>query len=149
MELVKYIIESDIPVLINKQFNADTFPLCVEWFAGNDLVIEPGNFQKIKITDRVFILRKGIAKKGKTDILPFLFLESVRRGEYERARKYLTFQISDENLKQYFGEFELLVNNYLERDDVFSILPKDSNVAKNFKFEIADGKIVGVTPYTV
>ena len=145
MNLIKYILESDSPVLINKEFPANSFPLCIEWFEGNDLNVEPSAFQKIKITDKVYILRKGIQKKGKTDIIPFLFLESVRRGEYDRARKYLTFHISDQNLKKYFGDFEILVNNYLGRDDVFSILPKNSDTAKNFVFEIVNTKIANIS----
>ena len=143
--MIKYIIESDADVLINKEYLAKSFPLCIEWFAGNDLIIEPGDLQKIKITDEVFILRKGISKKGKTDIIPFLFLESVRRGDFDRARKYLSFEISDKNLKEYFGEFEILVNNYLGDEKVFSILPKDANASKNFVFEIVDGKIANIS----
>ena len=145
MELIKYIIEHDGSLLINKEYIADKFPLCIEWFAGNDLILEPSDFQKIKITDAVFILRKGIQKKGKTDIVPFLFLESVRRGDFDRARTYLSFHISDENLKNYFGEFEILVNNYLGREDVFSILPKEAMATKNFVFEIVNEKIANIS----
>ena len=145
MDLIKHIIESDTPVLINKEFLADIFPLCIEWFAGNDLILEPADFQKIKITDKVNILRKGNSKKGNTDLVPFLFLESVRRGDCDRARKYLGFHISDANLKNYFGEFEILVNNYLNSPDVFSILPKNTAAAKNFVFQIIDGKIANIT----
>ena len=119
--------------------------MCLEWFEGNDLVLEPGDFQKVRITNDTFILRKGISKKGKTDIVPFLFLESVRRGDFDRARKYLTFHISDENLKNYFGEYEILVNNYLGRDDVFSVLPKNGDTVKNFVFEIKDEKIANIS----
>lgn len=144
MELVKYVIESDEPVLINKEYIADQFPLCIEWFNGNELYLEPAGFQKIKITDKVCILRKGNLKKGKTDLVPFLFLESVRRGELERARKHLGFDISDQNLKEYFGEFEILVNNYLGEDNVFSVLPKNTKAAKNFVFQIVDGKIANI-----
>ena len=112
MDLIRYVIEYDGQLLINKEMIAKEFPLCIEWFAGNELVLEPGDFQKIKITDKVFILRKGVSKKGKTDIIPFLFLESVRRGDFERARRYLCFEITDQQLKEYFGEFEILLNNY-------------------------------------
>jgi len=161
MNLIKYVIEYDGEVLINKEYIAREFPLCIEWFAGNELVLEPqrynigdsenvvarGDFQKIKITDEVFILRKGVQKKGKTDMVAFLFLESVRRGDFERARKYLSFEISDENLKNYFGEFEILVNNYLGREDVFSVLPKDSSTTKNFVFEIRDEKIANIKDF--
>lgn len=157
MELVKYIIECDVPLLINKEHVADSFPLCLEWFKGQDLILEQRhdafangiitqvNFQKIKITDKVYILRKGISRKGKTKIVPFLFLESVRRGDYERARQVLSFHISDHKLKEYFGDFEILVNNYLGHENIFSILPKDSDIAKNFVFEIIDGKIANIT----
>jgi len=145
VNLIKYIIEYDGTLLINKEFSAKEFPLCLEWFEGNDLVLEPGDFQKVRITNDTFILRKGISKKGKTDIVPFLFLESVRRGDFDRARKYLTFHISDENLKNYFGEYEILVNNYLGRDDVFSVLPKNGDTVKNFVFEIKDEKIANIS----
>jgi len=145
MNLIKYVIEYDGTLLINKEYVETSFPLCIEWFEGNDLILEPGEFQKIKITDKVFILRKEIPKKGKTDLVPFLFLESVRRGDLERARKYLSFDISDENLKNYFGEFEILVNNYLGRDDVFSVLPKEAVATKNFIFEIRDEKIANIS----
>ena len=160
MELIKYFIESDGEVLVNKEFLAREFPLCIEWFAGHDLILEPSGFKKIKITDGVFISRKGNPKKGKTDIVPFLFLESVRRGDFERARRYLSFEISDENLKEYFGEFELLVNNYLGREDVFSILqlPRHASgvpplrtegelIAKSFVFEIVGGKIANIAEF--
>lgn len=157
MELIKYIIECDVPLLINKEYVADSFPLCFEWFKGHDLILEPrydtytadnitrADFQKIKIMDNVYIFRKGISKKGKTKIVPFLFLESVRRGDYERARKVLNFHINDQKLKEYFGDFEILVNNYLGHENVFSILPKDSDIAKNFVFEIVDAKIANIT----
>jgi len=141
---IKYVIEYDGTLLVNKEYVADKFPLCIEWFADNDLILEPGEFQKIKISKDVYILRKGIQKKGKTDIVPFMFLDCVRRGEFERARKYLGFNISDKNLKSYFGEFEILVNNYLERDDVFSVLPKGTETAKNFIFEMVEGKITNI-----
>lgn len=145
METIRYVVEFDAPLLINKEFTAHSFPLCLEWFAGNDLILEPSGFQKVKITEKVYILRKGIQKKGQTDIVPFLFLESVRRGDYNRARKYLSFHISDQTLKEYFGLFEILVNNYLGREDVFSVLPKDSDTAKNFVFEISQGKIANIS----
>jgi len=145
VNLIKYIIEHDGKLLINKEYVADKFPLCIEWFKGNDLILEPSDFQKIKITDSVFILRKGVQKKGKTDIVPFLFLESVRRGGFDRARTYLNFHINDENLKNYFGEFEILVNNYLGRDDVFSVLPKNGTTTKNFVFEIVNEKIANIS----
>jgi len=121
--------------------------MCIEWFSGNDLILEPNGFQKIKIKNNLFILRKGKQKKGKTDLVPFIFLECVRRGEFDRARKFLSFEISDKQLKDYFGEFEILVNNYLERDDVFSILPKGADAAKSFLFEIVGGKIGNLTGF--
>jgi hypothetical protein len=61
-------------------------------------------------------------------------------------------------LKNYFGEFEILVNNYLGREDVFSILPikpprlseaplqrGELHTAKNFVFEIKDEKIANIS----
>jgi hypothetical protein len=147
VDLIKYVIEYDGILLLNKEYVADRFPMCIEWFAGNDLILEPNGFQKIKITDKLFILRKGTRKKGKTDIVPFMFLECVRRGDFERARKFLSFEIGDKQLKDYFGEFEILVNNYLERDDVFSILQKGSETAKSFVFEIVDGKIKNINDF--
>jgi len=145
VNLIKYFIEYDGSLLINKEYIADKFPLCIEWFPNQDLILEPSDLQKIKITDDVFILRKGVSKKGKTDMVPFLFLESVRRGDLERARKYLSFHISDQNLREYFGEFEILVNNYLGREDVFSILPKNGEASKNFVFEIRNEKIANIS----
>jgi len=143
--VIKYVIESDTDVLINKEYLARTFPLRIEWFPNNDLILEPSGFQKIKITENLFILRKGIQKKGKTTIIPFLFLECVRRGDFIRARKYLSFDISDAQLREFFGEFELLINNYLEREDVFSILPKGAGEVKSFVFEIIDEKIANLS----
>ena len=147
MNLIKYVIEYDGELLVNKEYIAKEFPLCIEWFEGNDLVLEPSGFEKLKITNDTFILRKGAQKKGKTDMVPFLFLENVRRGNFEQARKYLSFDISDENLKNYFGEFEILINNYLGQDNTFSILPLDSNTTKNFVFEIVDDKIANIKKY--
>jgi len=143
--VIKYIIEYEGTLLINKEYLAKEFPLCIEWFAGTDLILEPNGFQKIKITDSVYLLRKSIAKKGKTDLVPFLFLESVRRGECERARKYLSFSISDAQLKEYFGEFEILVNNYLGDEKIFSVLPKGADIAKSFVFEITGGSIANIS----
>ena len=80
-----------------------------------------------------------------TDIeLPFAFLQCVALGDYENARAMLSFEISDEHLKNYFGDFEVLLNNYLDTPNTVSILPKGADTAKTFTFEIKDGKIINI-----
>ena len=81
-----------------------------------------------------------------TDLeLPFAFLQCVQYGDYENARGLLSFDITDTQLRDYFGEFEVLLNNYLDTPTTVSILPKGSNTAKNFSFEIKDSKITNIT----
>lgn len=71
--------------------------------------------------------------------LPFRFLQHIRNGEFERARELLNFSPSDEQLKGYFGKFDVLLNNYLEDESIVSIV--QGGKVKNLRFEIVDGKI--------
>ena len=76
--------------------------------------------------------------------LPFAFLQCVQYGDYQNARGMLAFEISDGQMKEYFGEFEVFVNNYLGEDNLVSILPKGSEEAKTYNFVVDGGSIVNI-----
>ena len=94
------------------------------------------------------IVENYVATKEKREVstveLPFAFLQCVQYGDYENAREMLAFDISDEQLKEYFGEFEVLINNYLNEEGVVSVLPVGSNIAKTFNFQIENKKIINI-----
>ena len=77
--------------------------------------------------------------------LPFAFLQCVQYGDLENARAMLSFDITDQSLRDYFGEFEVLLNNYLDEPNAVSVLPKDSDTAKTFRFQIEGGKISNIS----
>lgn len=90
----------------------------------------------------------AIPKGAKAPVLeaheiPFAFLQCLSVGDYTNARKLLNFEISDEQLKQYFGEFEVLLNNYLEQPNLYSVLMRDGSV-KTFTVGIEYGKITNI-----
>lgn len=80
-----------------------------------------------------------------TTELPFAFLQCVQYGDFENARAMLAFDISDSQLKDYFGEFTVLINNYLSDESLFSILPVNTTTARTFTFQIKDNKIINIS----
>ena len=80
-----------------------------------------------------------------TDLeLPFAFLQCVQYGDFENARAMLSFEITDAHLREYFGEYEVLINNYLGDPELVSILPAGADAARTFKFQIRNGKIINI-----
>ena len=76
--------------------------------------------------------------------LQFLFLYAVKNGEWDKAKGYLAFNINQEQLKKYFGDFDIILNNYLGNAGVVSLLPKGETKTKNYKFEITNGRIANI-----
>ena len=76
--------------------------------------------------------------------LPIAFLQCVQYGDFENARAMLSFDISDTHLRDYFGDFEVLINNYLDQPELVSILPAGSDTARTFRFQIQKGKISNI-----
>jgi len=74
--------------------------------------------------------------------LPFVFLQCLKNKEFEKARKMLAFNIDEKSLGEYFGDFEILLNNYLGDENVFSIVQKGA--VKNLRFGVKDGLIQNV-----
>jgi len=74
--------------------------------------------------------------------LPFKFLQYLQNQEYDKASKLLSFETSDHALREYFGNFDILLNNYLQDANILSII--QNGVVKNLKFSIQDGKIQNV-----
>jgi len=99
----------------------------------------------VRITNKKesYVAIKGITPTPTDTELPFAFLQCVALGDFENAAAMLSFEITDDQLREYFGEgFEVLINNYL--DNGVSILPKDSDEAKTFTFEIKHSKIANI-----
>jgi len=74
--------------------------------------------------------------------LPFIFLQCLKNKEFDKARKMLAFNIDEQGLRGYFGEFDILLNNYLGDENIFSIV--QGGVVKNLRFEVKDGLIHNV-----
>jgi len=66
--------------------------------------------------------------------MPFLFLQHLKNGDVVQAKKMLGFNIKNDQLKKYFGKFEILLNNYLGEEDVFSI--KTAEGVKSLRFRL-------------
>jgi hypothetical protein len=82
-----------------------------------------------------------------TTCLPFMFLQRVQLKEYDAARELLSFFISDRQIENFFGDFEIVLNNYLNDENMFSIIPRNENNfvrAKNLVFDISGGVIQNI-----
>ena len=66
--------------------------------------------------------------------IPFIFLQHLKNGDFSLAKKMLGFKISDNQIKNYFGKFEMLLNNYLDDESLVSIRTKDG--VRNLRFHI-------------
>ncbi|MCL2755547.1 MAG: hypothetical protein FWE45_00655 [Firmicutes bacterium] len=74
--------------------------------------------------------------------IPFVFLQYLQNGEYSKARSMLAFNIDEQGLEKYFGKFEILLNNYLQDENIFSII--QGKKVKNLRFEIEGAMIQNV-----
>ena len=74
--------------------------------------------------------------------IPLLFLNHLKNKNLADAKKLLSFDITDKALSEYFGEFDILLNNYLNIPNVFSIIQGDK--VKNLTFTIEDNKISNI-----
>lgn len=80
--------------------------------------------------------------------IPFALLQCISAGDFNSARELLAFDISDEHLAGYFGDFEILLNNYLDTQNIISILSLPASkytVARNIRFSIDNNKIINIT----
>ncbi|MCL2846237.1 MAG: hypothetical protein FWE38_00940 [Firmicutes bacterium] len=73
---------------------------------------------------------------------PIMFLQHVQFKEFESAKRMLGFDISDKLLTQFFGDFEILLNNYMDDKNVFSIVKKGQ--VQNLSFVIENGIIKNI-----
>jgi len=74
--------------------------------------------------------------------IPFIFLNHLKNKDFDSAKKLLSFNISDKALSEYFGEFNILLNNYLNIPNVFSITQGDT--VKNLTFTLENNKITNI-----
>jgi hypothetical protein len=91
------------------------------------------------------------AYRASPNSLAFSFLQCVKYGDFENARAMLDFNTTDAHLKQYFGGFDILLNNYLGDPNTISIVPDAASVhrpvftvAKNITFQIENGHISNI-----
>ena len=146
----------DVPFVLNNEVVVRE-PVQVSWWKGMDLVVDPiatdGNkflvnlvddMFAIEITPTLFMVRRQKPVKFENPSLPIKFLSLIQDGEVAKARKLLGFEIGEEALRKWFGDFEILPNNYLGQSDVFSIVPKGERVARNLKFEVSDALITNI-----
>jgi len=75
--------------------------------------------------------------------IPFLFLQHIKHKNFSAAQSLLSFDISNESLSQYFGSFDIILNNYLQDEAIISI--KTDEAIRHFKFEIEKDKIINIT----
>jgi len=116
-------------------------PRAYNWFAEVDFPIE-GEYEKIEITPTHHILRKKQDVLFKSAPVQFMFLYHVKNIEYDIARTLLSFKISDQGLENFFGTFEILLNNYLNNPNKVTIL--QNGVPKTLTFEIQNNVIQNI-----
>lgn len=86
--------------------------------------------------------------------LGIAFLQCIKYKDFENAHKMLgeslSNNISIDGLKDFCrsldlnGEFDVLINNYLNDYKIVSVLSKNSTKARQIKFEFEDGKISNI-----
>ena len=69
-----------------------------------------------------------------TDSVPTAFLKRVKNKDFDSAKKFLSFDIHDSHLEKYFGEFELLQENYLHNPNIVTII--QGGKARNITFTL-------------
>lgn len=151
--MVKVIFDMDVPFVLNNEMVVRE-PVEVSWWKGMDLLVDLLNERflvnliddkfAIEITPTLFMVRRQKPVKFENPSLPIRFLSLIQDGEVAKARKLLGFEIGEDALRKWFGEFEILPNNYLGQSDVFSIVPKGKRIARNLKFEVSDALITNI-----
>jgi len=74
--------------------------------------------------------------------IPHRFLRHILNRDFDGARALLAFAPSNEQLAGFFGDFGVLLNNYLGDENIVSIVVGDTT--KNLEFEIAGGVIQNI-----
>lgn len=74
------------------------------------------------------------------DSLPLTLLQHIKNKNFEQARGMLSFPITEVQLAKYFGEFEVLRNNYLGDVNTVSII--QGGKVKNLSFTV-EGRLIG------
>jgi hypothetical protein len=99
------------------------------------------------ITYRKTVVAANTAYKA-TDIeVGFAFLQCVQHGDFTGASALLDFPVSPDHLRSYFGDFEILLNNYQNDPRIISIIPKNAKqfaCADNVLFEVTNNKITNL-----
>lgn len=156
MDLVRVVFEIEPPFILNNELVIRDSPMALDWWQGQDLVVDilkerflvnlVDDAYSIEINPDLFLVRKkAVLSPTAKCPLQFYFLSLVQKGELEKARKLLGFEISVPALKKFFGEFDIILNNYLDCPKTFSILPKGERVARNLVFTIEGERIVDIT----
>ncbi|MCL2586693.1 MAG: hypothetical protein FWE31_00450 [Firmicutes bacterium] len=154
--MVKVIFEMDSPFVLNNEVIVRECPVEVDWWRGQPMVVDllterflldlETDPYSIQISEKLFLVRKKLDLQVSPDSpLPFYFLSLVQQGQMAKARDLLSFDITESALREFFGEFEIILNNYLEDEKVFSILPNGERVAKNFRFDVEGIKITNIS----
>ncbi|MCL2850800.1 MAG: hypothetical protein FWE01_00345 [Firmicutes bacterium] len=74
--------------------------------------------------------------------LPFRFLQHLKNKDLLEAQKLLAFKINLEKLESYFGNFEIILNNYLNQENLVTV--KTNGEIKTLHFEIKDNLIQNI-----
>ena len=153
--MVKIIFDIHSPFILGNEVVVKKGPVSVDWWVGTDLVVDlltekflvnlVDDEFSIQITPELFLVRrKKTLAIGEGDPLPLRFLNHVQRDELDKARELLSFNISDDGLRKWFGRFEVITNNFLNMPNTFSILPRGSRLTRNLKFQIEGDKISNI-----
>ncbi|MCL2570292.1 MAG: hypothetical protein FWE16_03745 [Firmicutes bacterium] len=127
----------------------DKFAVCLDTIVQNPNISLQDN--KIVLTDSnihfVYCpahnrVEKHLKKPFKHAPLQLMFLQHILFDEYSKARKLLSFDISETSLRNYFGNFEILLNNYLGDQNIVTIIKE--NKPQNLRFEIQNNMIINI-----
>ena len=99
----------------------------------------------IKIRDWLYLVREIKPHNiGQDAPLPLRFLAFLQSGQLERAKQLLDFDVENDVLQRWFGQFEIVRENFLGCPRTFSIVNKGSRECRNLVFQIKDGKISNI-----
>ena len=152
--MVKVIFDMDAPFILNNEMVIKE-PVEVLWWVGVDMVVDllyekflinlVDDEFSIEITPDLFLVRKQKVTNIENPSIPILFLSRAQKGEFESARELLSFDITDVGIRDWLGEFEVIVDNHLNNPFIYSILPKGSRKTRNLTFEVTDKKITNIS----
>ena len=161
MDFVRLIFESEGTLVFNNELTVSDFPVAFDLPRGTEVLADSmgerqvvrAGIDGVEINPNLFVVGISSKTKGSRNVrvisqvthgpLPFMFLQHVRKKEYALAKKLLGFDISEKGLKDYFGDFELLLNNYLEDENLVSII-KGGQV-QTLRFVVEAGTIVNLS----